>query len=268
MKFALKAPRIKAPRLPRPRIPDFSAAYRRTGKGWIHRWVTTRDFSARAVAWVENDIAKHVVINSRDDIITTRQIRHSAMQAKYPDGTHCFYPSDTASVRRIWTFGVPVGIAYFFLMTWLMLVIGYNISLGMPFSYFFWAIPIVAPISLLALPLGSWVGYRAAPKPLWIHRIDGGGKLRPLIYEDEAFVGSFTPAYIQSLSSASDYREFGEGEKVGGTNILRAGAFIAGIVGVCLILWLALSNDTSTTDFPMRELTQEEIRAVAEEDWQ
>ena len=243
-------------------------AYKRTGMGFLHRHAKASG-SERYLAWAERDIAIHTVINAAGDILVTRRVRHSAMVERNPEKQHCYYPADTASVRRTWMFGAPMGMAFFVSMTWLMLVIGYSISLGWGFDMMLWAIPPVAILLPAALPLGSWLGYRMAPKPMWIYRYTDEGRIAPLIYEAEAFVGSFAPSYIKALSAATDYREFGEGENVGGTNVLRAGAFIAGIVGVCAIIWLAFSNDSGGGSAPFIENPAPiSTPLVGEEDWQ
>ena len=248
--------------LPKPQNP--AAAFKATGMGWIHR-LAARGGNASYLAWVERDVARHAVINSAGDLLVQRRVRHSKMREKYPDQDHCYYPSDTASIRRVWLLGAPAMLAFFVGGTWGMLCIGYSIALGWTMSYFLWALPPIAGMSLLFLPFGNWLGYRFAPKPLWIYRLNPSGEILPLVYEQEAFEGSFSPAYIKSLSAATDYREFGEGEKTGGANVLRAGAFIAGIVGVCAIIWLAFSNDPSGAPPPPPII---EATATPEVDWQ
>lgn len=259
--FAISLPKkLKLPRLPRlPRIPRPSDAYERTGKGWIHRYVEKLDWPW-AKAWVERDLAHHVVLDSNADILVRRQVRHSAMLEEYPSAGHCFYPADTATTRRLWLLGAPLTISFFVSMTWLMLVIGYSISLGWSYLMFLWVLPVVGAQILLTLPLGNWFGYRAAPKPLWVHRVErdeDGLFIAPLVYEEEVFRGSYSPSYIHALSAATDYKEFGEGVKISSPNVLRAGAFIAGIVAVCIIIWLTFSGGEPPPPPPQEEVKVE-----------
>ena len=244
-KLKAKLADIRLPKRRRIRLPDFGRAYRLTEKGWIHRMVTQNEgWSEASVAWVEKDVAKHVIINSSGDILFTRTVRQSAMEKRHPEKGHCYFPADTASVRRQWLFLLPASFMFFLGGVWLMLVIGYN-SIGLwPMSYALWA-GALAPFALALTPLGVWAGYRFAPKPIWIYRYTKKQGLRPLEYEQEAFQGSLSPAYIFASAKSSDIKEFGEGVKTGGFGTLRAGAFIAGIVGVCVIIWLATTSDTN-----------------------
>lgn len=246
-KLKAKLADIRLPKRRRIALPDFGRAYRHTGKGWIHRMVSENEgWSPSMVAWVEKDVAKHVIINSSGDILFTRTVRQSAMESLYPDKGNCYFPADTASIRRQWIFSLPGMFMFFFGGVWLMLVIGYN-SIGIwPMSVALWGVPVLAPFALALTPLGVWAGYRFAPKPIWVFRFTKKEGLRPLEYEREAFQGSLSPAYIYASAKASDIKEYGEGVKVGGFGTLRAGAFIAGIVGICVIIWLATTSDTGS----------------------